>query len=545
LDRQRRISILTAALTAAILMSGTGDLSANARLGGRLIWTYQNNKAASSDLEAFLQRYQLEVRDRVFNNSDMLLSLYVNSSKNFTDDQTLLRYRGELLLSNQYYTFDARYAPRQDITPLQSSVTVERTEQRYNLDLHVPKLPQLRVNYAERARYFQGVFDGRVRDMRGDLRYRWRVFDFGINRWNTKSTNSTESGTTVSGASFRYSQSFGPLLNASAGYQGLITERSRTLSIQNTKSTSHIFNALLSGAYENILWGSASWISRRLTTNAQMEFENNNDTAVMQLKFLPTSPFRVETDWSYISSEQNGIRNLANYATVQTILTGPRRGRWHGLAQMAQRFPIERLGAGVIPSNLYFVSLRGQVYPGIDARAEFNVMQQHDDAPVTTERYQSTGLIDLFLKPRLSWLIAANVRSFRYSDRLHFLRNDRFNYGLTANYFARQYFTGGLDIRRNVLTTGNRRQDTSVAVNASLRMRSRSSATFSYGVNEYEVLNDQNTVDFVPNSRATTMNIQMQVWITRRGAVSFTYTAISRNIGDDTRYLALNYIQDF
>ena len=529
----------------AVFLSSPGELSASATLGGRIIWTYQNNQTAASDLEAFLQRYELKARDRIFDNSDMLLSFFVNTSKNFTDDQTLLRYRGELLLGNRFYTFDARYAPKQDITPLESSVAVERTEQRYNLDVHVPNLPQLRVNYAQRARYFQGVFDGRVRDMRGDLRYRWRVFDFGLNRWNSQSSNSTESGTTVSGARFRYSQSFGPLLNASVGYEGLLTERSRSLSIVDTKTTNHTFNALLSGAYQNILWGTMSWISRRLTTVAQTDFETNNDTALFQLKFLPTSPFRIETGWNYIASEQNGIRNLSNFATVQAILTGPSRGRWHGLAQTAQRFPIERLGNGVIPSNLYFVSLRGQVYHGIDARAEFSVMQQNNDAPVTTQRYQSTGLLDIFLKPRLSWLFAANVRSFRYSDRLHFLGNDRFNYGLTANYFARQYFTAGLDVRRNVLTTGTRRQDTSVVVNGSLRMRSRSSMTFSYGVNEYEVFNDQNTADFTPNTRATTMNIQMQMWITRRGAVSFTYTDVSRDFGNDTRYLALNYIQDF
>ena len=116
---------------------------------------------------------------------------------------------------------------------------------------------------------------------------------------------------------------------------------------------------------------------------------------------------------------------------------------------------------------------------------------------------------------------------------------------MTANYFARQYFNAGLDVRRNVLTTGNRRQDTSVVVNASLRMRARSSVTFSYGINEYEVLNDQNAAEFALNTRSNTMNIQMQVWITRRGAVSFTFTEISRDVGIDTRYLALNYIQDF
>ncbi len=536
---------MTAGLAAVILLSSPDDLSATATLGGRIIWTYQNNKTAATDLEAFLQRYELKARDRIFDNSDMLLSVFVNTSKNFTVDQTLLRYRGELLLSNQYYTFDARYAPKQDITPLESSVSIERTEQRYNLDLHLPKLPQLRLNYAQRARYFQGVFDGRVRDMRGDLRYRWRVFEFGLNRWNSKSSNSTDAATTVSGARFRYNQSFGPLLNASVGYEGLLTERSRSLSIEDTKTTNHTFNALLSGAYQNILWGSMSWISRRLTTNAEMDFENINDTAIFQLKFLPTSPFRIETDWNYLSSEQNGVRNLSNYATVQAVLTGPRRGRWHGLAQMSQRFPIERLGNGVIPSNIYFASLRGQVYRGIDGRAEFNVMQHHNDVPVTTKRYQSTGLIELFLKPRPSWLILANMRSFRYSDQLHFLRNDRFNYGLTANYFARQYFNAGLDVRRNVLTTGNRRQDTSVVVNASLRMRARSSVTFSYGINEYEVLNDQNAAEFALNTRSNTMNIQMQVWITRRGAVSFTFPEISREVGIDTRYLALNYIQDF
>jgi len=543
--RRSRPSDIGIALLAVATLLVTEEVLANT-LGGRLIWTYQNGKTPTVNEEAFVQDYFVTLRDKLFENTDMKLAFYLDSSKNFTRDLTLLRYRGELHLNHRMYTFDARYAPKQDITPLQATAATEVTDQRYNLIVHIPKAPLLRAQYARRSRYVQGLFDGRVEELRGDLSYRWKVFDMGLNRWNTKSASSAEAATSVSGARFRYTQSFGPMFNAQAGWEGQLTERSRNLSVENRKSTNHTFNGLLSGAYENILWGSASWISRRLNNEFLDEnIENVNDTGVAQLKFLPTSPFRIELDWNYLSTQQNGTRNLSEFATVQAVLTGPQRARWHGLAQMAQRFKMQREGAGVIPSNLYYVSLRGAVYPGIDARAEVSVAQQHDAVPSTTRKYQSTSLLELYLKPRLSWLIAVNARAIKYSDNLYFLDNDRFNYGLTANYFARQYFNAGMDVRHNISTTGIRRNDTSFVVNANLSMRSRSSMMFSYGINQVDFEINDDPTGLTPDSRSNNLNFQIQVWITRSGVLSLMYTDVNRDDGNDTSFLTLNYRQGF
>jgi hypothetical protein len=288
-----------------------------------------------------------------------------------------------------------------------------------------------------------------------------------------------------------------------------------------------------------------SFVSRQLKTEMVSETKNRNDNAVVQFRFLPTAPLRTELTWSYLLSEQEHMRTLANYATVQMILTGPRRGRWHGLAQVARRFLLEVAGAGVIPSHLYFLSLRGDIYKGISGRAELSVAEKYDETPGATRRYQSTSLLDLFLKPRPSWLVSANMRFIRDSNYVTFLHNQRFNYGLTANYFARQYLNMSADLRRNEVTTGTRQQNTSLVLSASLRMRSRSSLNFSYGVNETRFLNELHRDVIDPYARANSLNLQLQVWITRRGSFSLNLSDVSRDDGTDTRYLAVNYRQDF
>jgi hypothetical protein len=249
--------------------------------------------------------------------------------------------------------------------------------------------------------------------------------------------------------------------------------------------------------------------------------------------------------WSYLSGQQNGMRRLADYATIQMLLTGPRRARWQGRLQATQRFLIDVEGVGVIPANLYFVSLRGNVYRGIDARAELSVARQHEQSQSADGPYQSTALLDIFLKPRSSWLITGNIRQFKYSDRLDFFHNDRYNYGLVANYFARQYFNMGLELRRTTFTTGTRQQNTSVVLNTNFTMRNRANLIFSYGFNEVEFQNRTHPLVTDPSDQANTLNLQCLVWITRRGSISLNYAKVSRDDGNNTSFLGLNYKQDF
>lgn len=531
-------------IIAAALLLVVEDSEAN-NLGGRLIWTYQSGKDPVQKQEVFVQHYEAYIKDRLFEKNDMKLAFYFDSSKNLTFDQTLLRYRGELGIFHRNYSLDARYAPKQEITPLQSPIDQEFTEGQVTLRVHVPKTPHLRVFYARRAQYLQGLFTGRARDLRGEVTYRWKVFDLGLNRWNTKRTNGTETGTTVTGGRIRYLQSFGPMLNVQTGYDYQRTDRSRSISIAEINTTNQTFNALLSSFYQDIISSSFSLVSRRLTTKQITEVKNRNDVMAFHAKFLPTSPLRMEVLWNYLLSEQNGLRNLADYATIQAVLTGPRRGRWNGLAQMSRRVVLNVEGDGVIPPNIYYVSLRGDVYRGIDARAEFNVSERHRESASTTRKYQTTSLFDLYLKPRPSWLITANVQSIKYSDRTIFLKNDRVNYGLTAHYFARQYFNTSADLRRTEVTTGKRQKNTSFVVNTNVVLRGRSTMTLSYGINTVEFLNPGQPEESDPDSRANTLNFQIQIWVTRRGSFSLNLTDVNRNDGFDTSYLAVNYRQDF
>jgi len=534
--------ILVIAATFVVVAGGS---AANSNLGGRLIWTYQSGKDPVQKQEVFVQHYEAYIRDRLFEKNDMKLAFYFDSSKNLTFDQTLMRYRGELGIFHRNYSLDARYAPRQEITPLQSPIDQEFMEGQATLRVHVPNTPHLRLFYARRAQYLQGLFTGRSRDLRGELTYRWKVFDFGLNRWNTKRTNGTDTGTTVTGGRVRYGQSFGPMLNVQTGYDYQNTVNSRSISIAEINTTNQTFNALLSSFYQNIVSGSFSLVSRRLTTKQITEIKNRNDVIAVNAKFLPTSPLRMEVLWNYLLSEQNGLRNLADYATIQAILTGPRRGRWHGLAQMSRRFVLDVEGAGVIPPNIYYVSLRGDVYRGVDARAEVNISEQHNESFANTRKYQTVSLLELYLKPRSSWLLTLNARSTKYSDRAIFLKNDRFDYGLTANYFARQYFNTSADLRRTEVTIGKRRKDTSFVVNANVVMRGRSTLTLSYGINTVQFLDPGQPEEIDPDKRANTLNLQFQIWVTRRGSFSLNFTDVSRDDGFDTNYLAVNYRQDF
>jgi len=536
---------ITIALLTVLLTLGAAELSATSNLSGRLIWTYQDSKTRTDEQQVFVQQYEAILRDRLLEKNDLRLSFFVNTSKNFTSDLTLLRYRGELGLANNYYRFDAIFSPRQEINALESPIDQEVTEQRYSLDVFVPNTPRVRVYYSQRARYFQGVFDGRIRDLRGDINYRWKVFEFGLNRWNAKSTNTVESNNTVSGGRFRFVQSFSPMLNVQAGYDGQLTERTRSVGLADQKTTNHTFNALVSSFYRQIYSSTFSFMSRHLTTTQLTEIKNRSDVATFQFKFLPTSPLRVDVLWNYLLTQQNGTRNLSDFASLQAVLTGPRRARWHGLVQVTQRFLLQQQGNGVIPPNLYFLTLRGNVYRGINARAEVSVAQKHPDTPSAAATYQNTSLLDLFMKPRPSWLVNFSVRAIKFSDRLYFLQNNRFEYILSTNYFARQYLNIGLDLRRTDVTTGTMQKNTSAVMTAQLQMRDRSTFMFSYGVNEIEFENQDGVASAIPLSRANNMNVQFQLWVTRRGAFSLNYADVRRLDGNDTSYLALNYRQVF
>ena len=120
-----------------ILLAGK-EAGATDVIGGRIIWTYQTSKVQAQKEKIFVQHYELTLKDRLADRSDLNLRFFLDTSKNYTRDMTLLRYRFDLGLIHRYYKFEARWAPKQETTPLESALEQEFTEQRYALDVFHP-----------------------------------------------------------------------------------------------------------------------------------------------------------------------------------------------------------------------------------------------------------------------------------------------------------------------------------------------------------------------------------------------------------------------
>jgi hypothetical protein len=133
------------------------------------------------------------------------------------------------------------------------------------------------------------------------------------------------------------------------------------------------------------------------------------------------------------------------------------------------------------------------------------------------------------------------LRYINRGEQISFLHNDQALAGLTATYSPRYpRMSVGFDANRSEQTTGVRRVDTSGSVNASLYLRERSTLNVSYGVRETDLFGSGRGI-----SRANTLNLQAQVWLTRRGSLSMVYTGIDRDPERDSDQFAVTFRQDF
>jgi len=129
-------------------------------INGRAQLTYQRFDVPELSQELFTQNYETRFRDQLFEKNDLTLTLFLDNSKNLTDNKTFLRYRGQLELGHRWYKFRARISPKQSLTPLETDDSQEFTENQFSLDVNAPKSPRFRFLYATKNQFFRGVSTG-------------------------------------------------------------------------------------------------------------------------------------------------------------------------------------------------------------------------------------------------------------------------------------------------------------------------------------------------------------------------------------------------
>ena len=531
-----------------IAMCGVGvagdwyEAHAQRDLGGRFWLTYQKTGEVQSQQEYFIQHYEAILRDRLFEQNDMRLTFYFDNSKNLTDDMTYRRYRGHLDVTHRYYTFNARYTPRQTVSPLQQTPSLEAYQNQLSLDVHVPNTPRLRLTFDTRSQYVDDTRSVDVRDLRADLQYRYRSVDLRANRWSSTSKNGNELHTDVTGASARAVRTFNEWFTASGGYEFRLTESDRQIGPQSTV-TNHTVTGLLSARYQELMTAVLSGSTRHLSQEYIVNTTARDDNLNFILSFWPTGHVRPEVSRTYIMTEQGGNRLTSDYGSLQLLVDGNVQKRTWARGQLTRRIDIDTQG-GVLPSHIYMISTRSNLYDGVDLRAELIANETVNDTP-TQDRFRTSSLFDLYLAPWRNMTITPHLQYNRYSDQLSFLHNDQATWGVTANYIPRYpRMSIGLDVNRTKVTTGFRRMDTAGAVNLSMYLRSRSSFNVSYGVRETERY-DSGAGSAPGISRTNTLNAQAQVWVARRGSISINYTGVDRNPERDNSQFAVTYRQDF
>jgi hypothetical protein len=534
------------ALLFAIAMVGVAGAwraaYAGADLGGRFWLTYQQNREPVAQREYFIQHYEAILRDQLFQQNDLRLTFYFDNTDNLADDLTYRRYRGQLDLIHRYYTFNARYTPRQTVTPLEIEPSTESFRNQFSLDIHVPRSPRLRLTYDDRSRYTDETQTTDVRDLRADLQYRYRMLDLRANRWRSESRNGNDLTTDVTGASAQATRALGRSVLASAGYEFALTESDREIGPKNS-TTNQVVSGSVSWIYRQKMNALVAGSTRRLSNEYLVETKNRDDNVNLIFTFIPTPHLRPEVSRTYTMTDRNGDRIVTDYASVQVLADGDVWRRTWGRAQITRRVDIDTQG-GVLPGHIYLVALRSNLYGGIDLRAELNANESVYDTPLL-DRFQTSSVFDLYLIPWPSVAITPHVRYTKFSDELSFTGNDQEYLGLTATYIPRYpRVSFGLDVNRNRVTTGFRRQDTAGSVNMSMFLRGRSTFNVSYGIRETERF--RAGAGSVPGtSRANTLNAQGQVWLTRRGSLAIVYTGVDNDPERDTSQFTATFRQDF
>ncbi len=513
------------------------NVQAGADIGGRFWLTYQQYKEPREEREYFIQHYEAVLRDKLFEQNNLRLTFYFDNSDNLTENLTYRRYRGHLDLTHRYYSFAARYEPRQKVTALELSPVLEAYRNQLSLDIHVPRAPRLLLSYNTRSQYLDEARTVDVLDLRADLSYRYRFVDLRANRWRSDSRNTNGIVTDVTGASVRALKSFSPWVSASGGYEFSLTESDRNIGPKTT-TTNHTISGSVSWRYRHLMNAIATGSTRLLTTEHVLETRTRNDNTNLIFSFLPTRHLRPEVSHTYVGTERDGSLVTSNYASLQLLADGEVWRRTWGRAQVTRRVDIDTRG-GVLPNHIYLVALRSSLYQGIDVRAELNSYEAVHPSDLL-DRFQSSSILEFYLLPWQSMNVTPYARYINRGDQISFVGNDQSILGITATYSPRfPRMSVGFDANRNELTTGRRRLDISQSVNVSLYLRERSTFNVSYGVRETEYYGPDGGY-----GKANTLNLQGQVWLTRRGSLSMVYTGIDRKGEANSDQFAVTFRQD-
>lgn len=526
-----------AAVLVLLLCTGT---AAGSDISGRITVNYQSNETVGIRQEYLAERFEATLRDRIFERNNFALTLYFDNADNLTTDATFRRYSGMLNLDNRYYTFNARYEPKQTVTALQFRPEQQQYASTVLLDVHVPETPRLRLYYGKRERYLEGAQDNEIRELRGDLTYTYKILFVGLNRYQSKAENSSRRENVVTGADLRLTHAFGQVFNFDAGYQYRLNEEEATPGIP-TDVTNHTLSGTFQGYYHRMLAATLALSRREIILDNAGRSETTDDNDMLSLLFFPYAPVTFELSRTYLRTETATDLTRSDYGTAQLIATGDFWRRTHGRLQITRRADIDSYN-GIIPDDIYYLSVRSMVFRGVDLRLDASVSERNEDT-YRTDRYQTLSLLELYLQPWNNVTVIPRVQHLRFAQDVSFTGNDRATYGVTANFYARRGMTLGADLSRSLVTTGQQSESNSATFNMGLSLRKRSSLNVSYGINEVDRFNADPAV--APDTKSRSFNVSGQVWVVPRGSLSVTFTDVDRDDRDDSTVFSVGYRQDF
>jgi len=515
---------------------------AGGKFSGRAFLTYQSVTGPRQNAEYFSQNIEALVRDRVFDKNDLTVVFYLDNHQNLSKNLTTRRYYGRLELTGRYYNLNIHYTPRQRISPLETSTSREETERQYVLQLSPPKLPRLRLYYSKKRQYLEGVFQGFNRDVRADLSYKYRFISLELNRWREKSTNASENTTTVTGGRVRVSRSLFRAVSFNSSYEYRLTETTKSPGLPR-KVSNHTLTLLASGRYRKYMTSSLSFTTRRLSARNESSSNARNDNFSYQISLMPEWPVRLDIARTYILSDQDTLRSLSGYLTLQLVLTWRGKGSTQARAQLAKRLVMAST-RGAIPSNLVFLTFRTKIYRGLEMRSDLNISQR-PGALRPKQRYQITSILEVFAKPRRRMKVTASLQHQKYSDRFSLLHNDRASYGLSLNYFLNRRFNFGIDGRRYLVTTGNEESNGSLTFTAGTLIARRLSINVSYAVNAFKkeqgVGQEHRWEEFYRRN----FNLESQWNLGIGKTLSLSYARLEQERNVPSKYMTVSYNQSF
>lgn len=535
--RHKRKRFERTGLLAVAFMAIYGDAMAWGELSGRFILTYQSAKSPTFTQEYFRQNYTATLKDNLWERSRFSLSFFLDDAKDLTGDRTLRRYWGLFNLSDHYWSLSARFSPKQKFTPLEVEPSQERASNEVTLDVRVPKAPRLRLTYRDRQSYSAGLDRGTSRDFRGDLSYQFRFIYLGLSRFDERSTNGSEREISSTTGTIRLVRGLSRWFRVNAGYDYSLSERRDGI---NFDGTTHMFNGLLAGRYEQIVAGSVFYNTRRFKAEDGAISRSTQETAGAVVHLFPASALTGSIGRRFLLTDQEAIRVKTDYGELRFLARGDIVRGTTGKFEINKRFDIATEG-GIVPSDVYFLSLASRLYRGIEFRGDGTVSRKSGDP---TERYRTTTVLDLFVRPRTAMRIGAYVRRIRLGERISLIASDRVNYGLSFQFSGRAGSTLGFTLGRNRADNLYRREETSYSFNLGLRPHERTSFFIAYGVDESKI-EGVVTGPVAPADEGNRLNVTFQTGITRRGSISMYYVSNNvESIGESSNF-SIAYRQNF